>query len=143
LGNKLRAEINNELGEIARLSKMIEAFGDEHHLPPAAIYHITLAFDEYLTNIILYGFTDGGLHRITTSIELDGDTLAAEIVDDGIEFDPLSRAVPDTTQPLEERKIGGLGIHFIRTFMDHVEYSRANGQNHLRLCKKIPASPTN
>lgn len=137
LANKLSAEIENNLGEIARLTAMIKAFGDEHNLPASAIYHVTLAFDEFLTNIISYGFPDGACHKIAATLELDGGMLTAEIIDDGIAFNPLDRAPADTTKAMEKRDIGGLGIHFIRTVMDRVEYTRANGRNHLRLNKKI------
>lgn len=143
LGDKLLVEIDNDLGEIARLSALIEAFGEKHGLAPAAIYHIRLAFDEFLTNIISYGFSDGEPHKIAASIDLDGDTLAAEIIDDGIAFNPLDRPSPDTTKSVEEREIGGLGIHFIRRLMDKVEYCRADGRNHLKMIKKLRAEPAN
>lgn len=143
MGDKLLVEIDNDLGEIARLSALIEAFGEKHGLAPAAIFHITLAFDEFLTNIISYGFSDGERHKIAASLDLDGDMLAAEIVDDGIAFNPLARPTPDTTTPIEERKIGGLGIHFIRRVMDKVEYCRADGRNHLKMTKKLRAEPAN
>lgn len=143
MGDKLLVEIDNDLGEIARLCALIDAFGEKHDLPPAAIFHITLAFDEFLTNIISYGFSDGERHKIAASIELDGDTIAAEIVDDGIAFNPLARPTPDTSKSLEEREIGGLGIHFIRRVMDKVEYCRADGRNHLKMIKKVRAEPAN
>jgi serine/threonine-protein kinase RsbW len=142
LGDKLLTEIDNDFGEIARLSGLIAAFGEEHRLTPTEVYHFTLAFDEFLTNIISYGFIDGARHKILTSIEIDDDMLIGEIVDDGIAYDPLSREAPDTTKSLAEREIGGLGIHFIRTFMDDVEYARADGRNHLRLRKKIRIEAT-
>jgi anti-sigma regulatory factor (Ser/Thr protein kinase) len=141
LGDQLLAEIDNDVAEIAGLTARMEAFGEKHHLPPSAIFHMTLAFDEFLTNIIFYGFSDGERHTITVRIELDGDALEAEIIDDGIAFNPLARPAPDTTKSVEDRDVGGLGIHFIRTVMDKVEYFRVDGRNHLRMVKKVPAAP--
>jgi serine/threonine-protein kinase RsbW len=43
----------------------------------------------------------------------------------------------DTTLPLEERKVGGLGIHFIRQLMDTTDYERRDGNNVLTLTKII------
>ncbi|HEY1736548.1 MAG TPA: ATP-binding protein [Methylovirgula sp.] len=141
MGDQLLAEIDNDIAAIAGLTARIEEFGEEHKLPSEAIFQLTLAFDELLTNIISYGFSDGKRHTITARIELHGDTIAAEIIDDGTAFDPLARATPDTTKSIEEREIGGLGIHFIRTVMDKIEYCRIDGHNHLKMLKKVRQAP--
>lgn len=135
------AEIDNDIAEIARVTARIEAFGQSHSLPEAVVYQFVLAFDEVLTNIISYGFLDGGTHKITASMVLAGDRLEAEIVDDGIAFDPLARPAPDLDAPVEDRNIGGLGIHFVRTVMDAVDYQRLDGLNHLKMMKKVSVEP--
>ena len=38
---------------------------------------------------------------------------------------------------LEEREIGGLGIHLVRQIMDDVQYQYKDGQNILTLTKKF------
>jgi anti-sigma regulatory factor (Ser/Thr protein kinase) len=40
---------------------------------------------------------------------------------------------------LEQRPIGGLGIHLIRRFMDGIEYHSDGGKNVLRMRKRLPA----
>ncbi len=137
------AEIANDIAEIAQVTSRIEDFGKRHRLPEPIVYQFVLAFDELLTNIISYGFLDGGAHRITASMALAGDRLEAEIVDDGIAFDPLAGLGPDVDAPLEDRKIGGLGIHFVRSVMDAVDYRRADGRNHLKMMKKVSVEPAN
>jgi anti-sigma regulatory factor (Ser/Thr protein kinase) len=57
--------------------------------------------------------------------------LIADVSDGGAPFDPLAQPAPDIHAPIEERKVGGLGIHLLRTLMDAVEYRRADGRNHL------------
>ena len=143
MGERLFAEIDNDLAEIGRVTALIECFGAEHKLPQAVVFHLVLAFDEVLTNIISHGFCDGNRHKITASISFEGNTLAAEIIDDGIAFDPFALPPPDTTLSIEEREIGGLGIHFVRTAMDAVDYHRIDGRNHLKLIKIVPAEPAN
>jgi anti-sigma regulatory factor (Ser/Thr protein kinase) len=51
------------------------------------------------------------------------------MVDDGIPFNPLGVETPDTDLPLEEREIGGLGIHLVRRMMDKVSYRRRIDKN--------------
>ena len=66
---------------------------------------------------------DGLLHTITS--------------DNGKEFDPTTRPEPDLKSGPEERPIGGLGIHLIRTIMDTVSYKRQSGKNLLIMTKNI------
>ena len=64
--------------------------------------------------------------------------MILEIEDDGTPFDPTAQAAVDTTVPLELRKIGGLGIHFMRKTMDRFAYRRDRGHNIVTLAKAIP-----
>jgi anti-sigma regulatory factor (Ser/Thr protein kinase) len=63
--------------------------------------------------------------------------LTAELVDDGRAFDPLQVAAPDLAAPLEERAVGGLGVHLMRHLVDDIQYRRDGGRNHLVFTKRI------
>ena len=63
--------------------------------------------------------------------------MQIQIEDDGKEFNPLSYAEPDTDLSLDDRKIGGLGIHFVRKIMDDITYIRSDNKNILTLKKNI------
>lgn len=141
LGERISAEIDNDLSEIAFVTALIERFGKLHRLPETTVFYMVLAFDELLTNIISHGFLDGARHKICASLELNGDLFEGEIVDDGIAFDPLAGLVPDTSLSIEQREVGGLGIHFVRSVMDRLDYHRAEGRNHVKMVKRVPAEP--
>ncbi len=138
----LAADLTNELSEVDRFGRLFEEFGERNDLPQKLVFQLTLAFDELLTNTISYGFPDGGQHTIKATIMLDGERLVAEIVDTGIAFNPLDRETPDTTLSIEERNIGGLGVHFVRTFMDEVEYRRDGEENRITMAKSLKPSQT-
>ena len=71
----------------------------------------------------------------------DGDVITIEVEDDGKAVRPAAaRSAPDTDAALEDREPGGLGIHFVRTLMDTVEYRRAAGRNRLTMTKHVPPS---
>jgi anti-sigma regulatory factor (Ser/Thr protein kinase) len=61
--------------------------------------------------------------------------LEIVVIDDGHEFNPLEFPEPDTNLPVEERPIGGLGIHLLRKMADRLEYRRIDGFNRLALLK--------
>jgi len=112
------------------LIEAIEAWLETRDVPPAEIARLMIAFDELLSNILHHG---GGTIDIAVGIE-DG-TLSATIVDDGPRFDPLSVPDPDTSLDIDERPVGGLGIHLVRELMDEVRYSHGEGRNKLTFRK--------
>ena len=96
-----------------------------------------MVLDELLNNIISYAFEDDGVHTIGVRVELSSDRLAITINDDGMPFNPLGKELPNTRLPVEERPIGGLGIHLARNLMDDVSYNRRTDENEVILVKYL------
>ena len=98
------------------------------------IFKVNLVLDELSVNIVNYG---GEASEIEVSLAADADEVRVEIADDGRPFDPLNDAMePDLDAPLEDRAIGGLGIHLVREMMDELHYSREDGKNRLAMVKR-------
>ncbi|HBK54643.1 ATP-binding protein [Syntrophomonas wolfei] len=129
--------LKNELEEIRLLAEAIELWGEENGIPGKTLFQLNLALDELLTNTITYGYPEGGEHEIMLRLIPEGEKeLLIEIRDDGLAFNPLEVKAPDLKQDIEERPIGGLGIHLVRQMLDELEYRRENGQNILLMRKK-------
>lgn len=137
LVDEITVRLANRLDEIERLAGVIEAFGAKHQLPDAVIFAFNLSLDEIVTNIISYAFADVQEHPIDVRLSLKGDVLMAEVTDSGRPFNPIDVPPPDLDAPLEERRIGGLGIHIVREMMDTLEYAREGERNILRLSKRV------
>lgn len=130
--------IRNDIQELERIREFIEKQGDEWNLSAKNIFSINLVLEELITNIIFYGFDDDQVHDITISIQLQNDVLRLLIEDDGKPFDPFGVDTPgDLDKSLEERKIGGLGIYFVRKIMDTYSYERTGNKNQLILSKQV------
>ncbi|MBK5255702.1 MAG: ATP-binding protein [Vicinamibacteria bacterium] len=114
-----------------------DAYSAAHTLPSNVVESVQVALDEVLSNIVRSGFTPGQKGRIEVRFEVENGLLDVLVVDNGISFDPLSRATPNLVAPLESRPIGGLGIYFVKRLMDAVSYERVGQENHLRFSKKI------
>ena len=69
------------------------------------------SLDELVTNVILHAFSDVQEHAIDVRLRLQAGVLHAEIIDEGRPFDPLGVPLPNLDAPIEERRIGGLGVH--------------------------------
>lgn len=130
-------EIKNQLTELERLATTIETLGEQWNLPMNFCLSLNLVLEELVTNIIFYGFPQGGEHLIQIEFMLDKTTLQLTVIDDGIAFNPLSKEDPDLNASVEDRAIGGLGIHFVKTIMDSVRYERSNKKNVLIMTKSV------
>ena len=132
-------ELEPDLSSLSRLADFLEGFGEAFGLPPGPLMQLNLALDELVTNAITHG---GSTRPIEVEIGVDGDRLRAEIRDRGRRFDPLREAPPpDLDSPLEERRIGGLGIHMVKKTMDLVDYEWTGEQNRVRLEKRLDSPP--
>ena len=92
---------------------------------------------EHLTNIINYGYDNTKPREIQIRLRLGDRLLHLEVEDDARPFNPLERPPIDTTVPLDQKPLGGLGIHIIRRSMDQLEYRRDGGRNILTMRKRI------
>lgn len=100
------------------------------------LYQIRLVCEEIIVNVINYAYPGSeGNVRVSYNIPDDSRELEIVIYDSGVPFDPLAKEDPDINLPLNERKIGGLGIYMVRQYMDDVSYKRENGMNILTLKK--------
>ncbi|MCY4498969.1 MAG: ATP-binding protein [Rhodospirillaceae bacterium] len=120
----------------------MEEFCAARDLSPAIAYAINLSIDELLTNTINYGYDDGARHRIDIAVHMDGSVIVVEITDDAKPFDPSGVAQPDTDIPLEDRPVGGLGIHLVREMMDGFRYRRSGEHNIVTFTKNTKDAGT-
>jgi anti-sigma regulatory factor (Ser/Thr protein kinase) len=137
--NRIQISATRDLAEIKRVSTLVEEFGQSNGLPSRMIFHVNLALDELITNLITYGYPDRepGDGDIRIDLVLDAGALTTQLRDDGFAFNPLEAPPPDLDLPVEEKPIGGLGIHFVLTVMDDVQYRYEDGFNHLTMRQNV------
>jgi serine/threonine-protein kinase RsbW len=124
---------------LSALLDNLEAGLAERRVPSATVSSVLMAADEVLSNILDHG----GASSVEVAAEARDGRVTIQITDDGMAFDPLAATAPDTTLSVEEREIGGLGIHLVRKLMDEVGYERRGKYNRLRFSKSfVPMSPS-
>src|SRR4051812_30429225 len=94
-------------------------------VPAAVVAPIMIASDEVLSNVLNYGGEDPSVEVL---VRVGDGRVAVQIADDGAAFNPIAAATPDTGLSIEDRAIGGLGIHLVKTLMDSVDYERSAGR---------------
>lgn len=116
-----------ELDELGMLTGHIEAFAEQHGWAMADAMAFTLAAEELFANTLRHGLP--AAQAIELSLSDEDGVGTAVYVDDGHEFDPTEMPEVDLNVPVEQRRIGGLGIHFIRRTMPIFQYRREGNRN--------------
>jgi serine/threonine-protein kinase RsbW len=130
--------ITNKLPELEKLTRFLDAVAAEWQLHGDACFQLNLVLEEVVTNIIFYGYDDAREDHICIDMIKKDDSVTIVISDRARAFNPLQVPLPDDLdKPLRERKVGGLGILFIRTLLDEISYQRVEGNNILTLVKNI------
>lgn len=127
--------IKNRIEETTGVTDLVEQTSLEAGFEQKEVYDILIALDEILSNIVYYAYPDGSTGVIDIEIKFDGETIDIRFIDSGVPFDPLTKADPDLSIPVEEREIGGLGIFIVKKLMNEVSYVRENEKNILMISK--------
>ena len=133
MSSRIGVKIETRVEELNRIASVVEEMGEREGWPPDLVFKVNLILEELCLNIIDYGHT-GGLHEIDITLTSTEDALTIDIVDDGMPFDPISDApTPDVNAPMEDRGIGGLGVHLVQAMTDEMHYRRVRDTNQVTL----------
>lgn len=134
---KFEIILNNGLAGIEQLASALDHFFNQQGLSEQLKNQVNLVLEELYTNSVNYGFE--GISDGYVAIHLSNKGSHLEIVyqDNGIAYNPLQTEDPQLLLSVEERPIGGLGVFFVKTMTDHVEYSRSGELNMVRMIKNF------
>jgi serine/threonine-protein kinase RsbW len=140
----MRASITlrSEDAELARLQAFADEFARQCSLPDDERSRLLVILEELFTNATTHGY---GPHStagaITVALGWGRSRLHISFVDDAPPFNPIALGAPNLDAAAEDRPIGGLGIHIVRSLVDQARYCRRAGRNHLHLVRHILPAP--
>lgn len=134
-------KLKADLGEVARLHPFLSSYCEHEGTPMEQILDFEVILEELVTNVIKYGGVDAGQECCLIELLREGNQITIRFSDWGNPFNPLDQGEVDTDKPIEEREIGGLGIHFIKKLTDTQSYEYRDRQNVLTLTKKFTIPP--
>lgn len=130
--------IDATVDNITKVTAFVDDQLEELGCPIKAQMQIDIAIDELFGNIAHYAYNpDVGPATVRVEVVKDPMAVIITFIDNGVQYDPLAKADPDTTLSADEREIGGLGIYMVKKSMDEITYEYKNGQNILRIKKHI------
>lgn len=138
-GNNVRTDykgisISNDIADLKKIHSFIANLDKEWDLGKELTFDINLVIEEVIANLIHHGYDDNEVHEIKLELYLKEEGIKIQIIDDAREFNLLETPEPShLSHDAEERAIGGLGIHFIKSLTDHIEYVSDNELNKLIL----------
>jgi serine phosphatase RsbU (regulator of sigma subunit)/anti-sigma regulatory factor (Ser/Thr protein kinase) len=141
-GDHLEVRIKNRMPDIDVVEERFHEFATSNGISEKDRQTMSMVMDELLNNVISYAYPKGGDHVIVVDMTLKGSRLVLMIEDDGIPFNPFKVEEPDVGLSVEERGIGGLGIHLVRETMDEYHYQRRANKNIVILVKEL-GKPSN
>ncbi len=103
-------------------------------------FDLALVLDEAFTNVVEHGY-GGASGSVAVCAALRDGEVVLRLVDGAPAFDPLAAPRPELADALEDRAVGGLGVHLIRELTDRAEYARRDGRNVLTLRRSLDRPP--
>lgn len=131
LPNPLSVFFQNDINELVKVQQVLDQCAEVFSLSTKAHMNLNLILEELISNIIFYAYTDHEPHVIYLNLSFEAGSIKGVIQDDGIAFNPLEAPKVDTSTTLEEKNIGGLGIHLIRNMTKELSYKRQDPYNFL------------
>jgi len=135
----LSFELQGDAQAVMGRVEEIETFLTDAGCGMGPTQQVAIVAEEILMNIAQNAWGDATAGRCVVDLSAeqraDGVWVTFRTQDDGVAFDPLAAEAPDLEASLEEREIGGLGIHLIRTMTDRQAYHRTDGLNVLEVGK--------
>lgn len=124
--------------QLSRIRDFIKDTAIEIGLNDETISKMQLAVDEWCTNIIKYAYHNESDKNIIIKINWNSAKFYISIIDFGPPFDPKDVPVPDLEKYYRQHRVGGFGIHLMKTLMDEVKYtSIKNKYNEIILTKNF------
>ncbi|MCX7181156.1 MAG: ATP-binding protein [Candidatus Methylopumilus sp.] len=134
--NALKINLTKNISDLTILVTKLEQFFQENNTPSISM-PMTLILEELYTNTITHGASDGLDVFIEINLGIDKDELIMTYKDNGIPFNVLELPEPDLNASIENREVGGLGVHYVKALTDSVEYEYVEKHNVLKMKKKL------
>ncbi len=125
--------LNGNLSELERLAAEVTRFCRESSLDEDAEFHLNLVLEELFVNTVRHGGCEGMQNSARVRLLAAAGGVEVEFADRGLPFDPTAVPPANIHAPLDERRIGGLGIHLVRSLMRDVHYRRTGDWNQMSM----------
>jgi serine/threonine-protein kinase RsbW len=131
----MQDSFKREIDSVRSIHGLVHAFFSERDIDSDYLFAVDLAVEEIFTNMVKYGDGD---REIDVELDLQDDRLTIRLTDHDVSpFDITAAEEIDIGRPLQERPIGGLGIHLVKKLMDEIDYVYEDRRSTIILVKRM------
>ena len=131
--DEMHMELAPRLSAIASLAEVIEEFGQNHNIPEAQIFFVNLEIDELMTNYVTHAYPKVRRPRMKVTLRAFPNRVVLVVEDSGPPFNPIEAPEADLSSDIDERRMGGMGLHLVRKYADRMDYRCVDERNILSL----------
>ena len=127
-------QITSTVSELERVFAFIDRYCRREEVPDPVKYKLFLVAEELTMNAISHGYSGRSDGRIAMTLRQPGDDVELSFEDEAPAFDVLRDAPdPEVDMSLTDRRLGGLGIHLLKSLSSSASYAYEGGRNVLRV----------
>ncbi|MEI7893625.1 MAG: ATP-binding protein [Myxococcales bacterium] len=126
------------LDQVSDACDVLREFCEGHGVSEDQSYPLVLALEELGANVVNHGYRGRADGRFEVHMTCLDNALELEVIDAAPAFNPLEAPPPDLDASIEDRPIGGLGVHLVRQLTEQIEYRRTQGHNHVIVRLPLP-----
>ena len=128
-----------DINSLEEIFNFLKGFWKSKNISDDELYEIELTIEEIFTNFVKYN--SNTTNEIQIELLKQNSSLTIIITDFNVDpFNPLERPPYNTARKLEERPIGGVGIHLVKQYMDDIKYNYENRNSTITLIKHLGGS---
>ena len=134
--HRLNLVLPAQMRAFDQVNTLIEDFGAVARLGREDRHKLTLIVEELFTNTVNHGHRGDSDASVFITLEEDHGNVQLIYEDSAPQFDPLAAGKrTDIDSTINERRVGGLGIHITVGLTEKADYSYVNGRN--RICLRL------
>jgi len=132
----VRRYFRRSFDSLEGIFQFIEDFLAGRSIDPALREPVCFIVEELFTNMVKYN--PEATRDIALSLGQGNSSLTVRLTDFDVAPFDVTRAPPvDISKPLEERAIGGLGLHLVQQMADTIRYEYADGRSTITFTKTL------
>lgn len=116
--------------------EFVNEFSDFQHLSESEKYAVNLIVEELFSNFVKYD-GDNPSDIELGLVKTDQDLIISVVTMDIEPFDITAGHSYNTRSPLEERPVGKLGLHLVKSMVDQIRYEHQERKSRIILIRHL------
>lgn len=132
----MEKKFKKEINSLEAIAGFVDQFHRTHGLSNSMVFRLNIVIEEIFTNFVKYNTRSR--KDILVKLERKEGSISVQITDFDVDsFDITKVQEPEIQATLGERKVGGLGLHLVRQFVETMEYEYRDGNSIVTLWLKM------